>query len=57
MVQCVHDPEPEGGLCEECILLTQDVELRVPIQDSGRDELIEDSNDERREDSKNDIVQ
>jgi hypothetical protein len=57
MVQCVNDPEPESGLCEERVLLTQDIELRVPIQDPGRDELIEDTDDERREDGENNVVQ
>ena len=31
MVQRVHNPEPESRFCEEHILLTQSVELRVPI--------------------------
>lgn len=31
VVQRVHDPEPESGFCEEHILLTQGVELRIPI--------------------------
>jgi len=57
MVQRVHDPEPESGLCEEHILLAQGVELRVPIQDTGGDKLVKDTDDERRQDGENDIVQ
>jgi hypothetical protein len=57
VVQRVHDPEPESGLCEERILLAQGVELRIPIQDTGGDELVKDADDERRQDGENDIVQ
>ena len=57
MVQCVHDPEPESGLCEERILLPQGVKLRIPVQDTGGDELVKDANDERRQDGEDDVVQ
>ena len=57
MVQCVHDPQPESSFREEHILLTQGVELGVPIQDTGRDKLVKDADDERRQDGENDIIQ
>ena len=57
VVQRVRDPEPEGGFCKERILLTEGVELRVTIQDSGGDELIKDPDDEGRQNGENDVVQ
>lgn len=56
VVQCVHDPEPESGFCEEHVLLTQGVELRVPIQNTRGDELVKDPDDERGKDGEHDIV-
>ena len=47
VVQRVHYPEPESGLREEHIPLTQGVELRVPIQDMCGDESVKDPDDER----------
>ena len=57
MVQRIRDPEPESGLGEEYILLAQDVELRIPIQDTGRDELVKDTDNERRQDGENDVIE
>ena len=57
MVQRIRNPEPESGLCEEHILLAQDVELRIPIQDSGGDELVKDTDNERRQDGENDVIE
>ena len=57
MVQRVRDPEPESGFREEYILLAQGVELRIPIQDAGGDELVKDADNERRQDGENDVMQ
>ena len=45
MVERVPNPKPESGFGEERIALTEHIQLRVPIQYPGRDELIEDAND------------
>ena len=57
MVKRVHDPEPESGLREERVLLPQCVELRIPIQDTGRDELVKNTDDERRQDGEDNVIQ
>ena len=56
VVQSVTYPEPECSLGKEHILLTEHVELRIPIQYSCGYKLIENTNDQRREHSENDIV-
>jgi hypothetical protein len=38
-------------------LLAKPVELRVAVEHAGRDELVEDADDKRREDRKDDVVQ
>ena len=45
VVERVPNPKPESGFGEERIALTEHIQLRVPIQYPGRDELIEDAND------------
>ena len=57
MVQRIHDPKPESGLREERVLLSQCVELRIPIQDTCRDELVKDTDDKRRQDGEDNIIQ
>ena len=57
MVEGIADPKPECRLREELVPLPELVQLRVAIQESRGDELIEDTNDERREDGEDDVVQ
>ena len=57
VIEGVEDPEPKRGLCEERVLLPEHVELRIAIEDAGRDELVKDADDERREDGEDDVVQ
>ena len=57
MVQRIHDPKPESGLREERVLLPQCVELRIPIQDTCRDELVKDTDDKRRQDGEDNVIQ
>ena len=56
MIQRVDNPQPECSLREELILLPEGVQLWVPIQDTGRHELIEYTDDEGRKHRKDDIV-
>jgi hypothetical protein len=37
--------------------LTKDVELWIPIENASGDELVEDTDNKRREDGKKDVVQ
>lgn len=57
VIECIADPQPKGRLREELVPLPELVQLRVAIQESRRDELVEDTDDERREDGEDDIVQ
>ena len=57
MIERIHNPLPKGCLGKEEVLLAEDVELRVTIEDAGRDELIENTDDEGRKDGKKDVVQ
>jgi hypothetical protein len=57
VVDGVDDREPKGLWREEVVLLAEPVELRVAVEHAGRDELVEDADDKRREDRKDDVVQ
>ena len=57
MVERIADPKPEGRLRKELVPLPELVQLRVAIQESRGDELIEDTDDEGREDGEDDVVQ
>ena len=57
MVQCITDPQPEGGLGEEHVFLAKYVELRISIKYSCGHKLVEDADNKWRKDSENDIVQ
>jgi hypothetical protein len=57
MVDSVRCPHPERLWREEVVLLSKPIELRVPVQHSGADELIEDADDERREEGEDDVVE
>ena len=57
MIERIHNPLPESCLSKEEVLLAEDVELRVTIEDTGGDELIEDTDDKGRKDGEKHIVQ
>lgn len=57
MVQGVTNPKPKRGFCEKLVLLSQDVQLRVSVQEPCRHELIEDSNNKGRQYRKHHVVQ
>lgn len=57
MVESVSDPGPEGVHPEESSFLSQSVQLRISIEQSGRDELIEDANGKWWEDREDDVVE
>lgn len=48
VIERVCDPRPELRAREERVLLAQHVQLRVPVEDAGGHELVEDTDDERR---------
>lgn len=56
MVERVNHTRPESLGGEEVVLLTESVELRVSIKHPCTDELVEDSDDERREEGEGDVV-
>lgn len=56
MIQSVADPQPERGSGEEGVLLTEHIELGIPVQNTSRDELVEDADDEGRKNGENDVV-
>lgn len=57
MVESIRDPLPECRLRKECVLLTEYIELRIPVQDARGNELVENPDDQRWEYSEEDIVQ
>lgn len=57
MIKRIGDPKPERCAGEEDVLLAEHIELGIPIQDSGRNELVENSDNERRKDSEQNIVE
>ena len=57
MVERIADPEPKCRLREELVPLPELVQLRVAIQESRGDELVEDTDDEGWEDGEDDVVQ
>ena len=57
MIERVHNPLPESCLSKEEVLLAEDVELRVTIEDTGGDELIEDTDEKGRKDGEEYVVQ
>lgn len=57
VVQRVDHPQPERGLCEESVLLSQHIKLWIAVQYSSGNELIKNTNDERGQDSENHVVE
>lgn len=57
VVEAVGDPSPERMHLEEDAFLAELVELRVAIEEAGRDELIENAHDERGKDSEEDVIE
>ena len=55
--QRVPNPQPELGTCEERVLLAEHIELRVPVEDTRGHELIEDTDNEGRQEGEHDIVE
>ena len=56
MIQRVADPQPELRAREERVALAEHVELGVAIEDAGRYELVEDTDDERGKEGEEDVV-
>lgn len=57
VVKRIPDPKEKPYGSEEVILLTQVIELWVSIEHTSRDELVENTNDQRWEDGEYDIVE
>lgn len=57
MVEAIEDPGEEGVHLEEDALLPELVELRVAVQQAGRDELVEDAHDEGGKDGEEDVIE
>ena len=56
MIQRVPDPQPKRRLGEKHILLSERIQLRIPIQHPRRHELVKHPDHERWEDGEDDIV-
>jgi hypothetical protein len=56
VIERVADPLPKGRSRKEGVALTEFVQLRIPIQHPGRDELIEYTDDKRWKNGEKDIV-
>ena len=56
MVESIADPIEEGVGREEVILLSELIKLGIPVEHTCRDVLIENPDDQRREDGENDVV-
>ena len=57
VVEAISDPGEEGVHLEECVLLTDLVELGVAVEEAVGDELIEDTHCERGKDGEEDVVE
>ena len=57
VIEGIADPVEERDRGEKVILLSQLIQLRIPIEHSRRDELVEDTNDEWRENGEDHIVE
>lgn len=55
MIDCISKPTPESSLIEEFIGLTQHVHLGILVQKASRNELIENTNDQRRQKGEDDV--
>lgn len=56
MVKGVSDPLPERRFCKEGVALPELVKLRVSIKHTSRDELVKDTNDQRRQYREKNVV-
>lgn len=57
VVETIDNPAEEGVHLEENTLLTELIELRVPIEQASRDILVKDSEYERRQHGEDDVVE
>ena len=57
MVEAIEDPGKERVHLEEDPFLPQLVELRVSVEESGGNELVEDTHDKRRKDCEEDVIE
>ena len=56
MEEGIPDPVKEADRRKEVVLLTESVQLGIPVEHARRDELVKDTDDERREDGEDDVV-
>ena len=57
VIERVCDPGDEGMHFEKGILLSQLIELRVSVQETSRDKLVEYADHQRRGNSEEDVVE
>lgn len=57
MIESIDDPRPETGDLEKHSFLAQLIELRISIQQSRRDKLLNNSQDERGKHREDDVVE
>ena len=57
VVEAVEDPGEERVHFEKDTLLAELIELRVAVEEAGRDELIEDAEDEGGKDGEENVVE
>jgi hypothetical protein len=57
VIEPICDPGPEAMHLEKYTLLTELIKLGVPIQQAGRDELINDTQYERRKYSEKNVIE
>lgn len=57
MVESVADPLPECHRGKETVGLSELIQLGVPIEHPRGDELVENTDDQRRKDSEDNIVE
>jgi hypothetical protein len=56
VVDGVEDPRRKDAGLEEAVVLAEAVQLRVAVEQAGRDELVQDTEDKGREDRVEDVV-
>jgi len=57
MIQRIRNPKPKRRLGEKLVLLPKRVQLRIPIEEPRRDELVKNTDDQRWKHSEQHVVQ
>lgn len=57
VIERIPDPLPKCSGREELVVLSELIQLWIPVEHSGRHELVEDTDDERGKDGEENVVE